>query len=74
MNAKKQARRNAAANRFSILSRDAWLRENINKSSDGKFDRFDRRVGAGVDGHDKGYDAYVAAKQVEKAALGCNIN
>lgn len=70
MNAKKQARCTAAANRFSILSQMAWLSENIGKSSDGKFDRFERRVGEGKEAHDAGYAAYVQRKQVEAKALG----
>ena len=70
MNAKKQARRVAAAKRFNILSQQAWMIENCGKSSNSKFDRFDRRVGSGREGHDAGYAAYVAAKKQEAAALG----
>lgn len=68
MNAKKQARRNAAASRFNILTLAQWDSMRFQQDLNGRCP--DRRRSANIETIKADYDAYVARKHVERIALG----
>jgi len=70
MNMKKQARRERAAKRFTVLSFSQFRSQQIGTSSPCKFDRFEKRCPGPSFDHGGEYRQYVERKNVEAAALG----